>query len=137
MHHTGADPGFQLKKIAPSGGRSEHFWRISCEKSQFYAKKSCFFFLILAGEGGWIRPCHSYIRRYVMIWNSNSNYFNGYRIYDRRDPSTCKIHRRMGHGFRFLLPPFLYYPLFQNFHINHSFFKMFIIIRFFFIWQYQ
>ena len=40
-------------------------------------------------------------------------------------------HRRMGHGFRFLLPPFLYYPpflkfsyksfLFQNFH-NHSFF---------------
>ena len=40
-------------------------------------------------------------------------------------------HRRMGHGFRFLLLPFLYYPLFskfsyksflfQNFH-NHSFF---------------
>ena len=26
---------------------------------------------------------------------------------------------------------------FQNFHINHSFFKIFIIIRFFFIWQYQ
>ena len=47
-------------------------------------------------------------------------------------------HRRMGHGFRFLLPPFLYYPpFFQNFHINHSFFKIFIIIRFFFIWQYQ
>ena len=37
----------------------------------------------------------------------------------------CKrIHRRMGHGFRFLLPPFLYYPpFFQNFHINHSFSK--------------
>ena len=48
-------------------------------------------------------------------------------------------HRRMGHGFRFLIPPFLYYPppLFQNFHIKHSFFKIFIIIRFFFIWQYQ
>ena len=30
----------------------------------------------------------------------------------------------MRHGFRFLL------PLFQNFHINHSFFKIFIIIRF-------
>jgi hypothetical protein len=35
---TGADPGFQvrggaLKKIAPSGGRREHFWGISCEKS--------------------------------------------------------------------------------------------------------
>ena len=28
-------------------------------------------------------------------------------------------------------PPFLYYPpFFQNFHINHSFFKIFIIIRF-------
>ena len=40
----GADPGFQvrggggaLKKIAPSGGRREHFWGISCEKSRFYA----------------------------------------------------------------------------------------------------
>jgi hypothetical protein len=44
----GADPGFQvrgthLKKIAPSGGRREHFWGISCEKSRFYAKKSYFF----------------------------------------------------------------------------------------------
>jgi hypothetical protein len=27
-----------LKKIAPSGGRREHFWGISCEKSRFYAK---------------------------------------------------------------------------------------------------
>jgi hypothetical protein len=32
-----------LKKIAPSGGRREHFWGISCEKSRFYAKKSYFF----------------------------------------------------------------------------------------------
>ena len=32
-----------LKKIAPSGGRHEHFWGISCEKSRFYAKKSYFF----------------------------------------------------------------------------------------------
>jgi hypothetical protein len=42
--YPGADPGFQvrggaLKKIAPSGGRREHFWGISCEKSLFYAKK--------------------------------------------------------------------------------------------------
>ena len=47
---SGADPGFQvrgggggggahLKKIAPRGGRHEHFWGISCKKSQFYAKK--------------------------------------------------------------------------------------------------
>ena len=47
----GADPGFQvwgggggaLKKIAPSGGRREHCWGISCEKSRFYIKKSYFF----------------------------------------------------------------------------------------------
>ena len=31
------------KKIAPSGGRRENFWGISCEKSRFYAKKSYFF----------------------------------------------------------------------------------------------
>jgi hypothetical protein len=46
--HAGADPGFQvrggaLKKIAPSGGRREHFWGISCEKSRFYTKKSYLF----------------------------------------------------------------------------------------------
>jgi hypothetical protein len=48
MNKSGADPGFQvrggaLKKIAPSGGRRENFWGISCEKSRFYAKKSYFF----------------------------------------------------------------------------------------------
>ena len=42
--YSGADPGFQvrggaLKQIAPSGGRREIFWGISCEKSRFYAKK--------------------------------------------------------------------------------------------------
>ena len=46
--NAGADPGFQvkggaLKKNAPSGGRRENFWDISCEKSRFYAKKSYFF----------------------------------------------------------------------------------------------
>ena len=50
---TGADPGFQvrggaLKKIAPSGGRRENCWGISCEKSRFYAKNT-YFFPILAG----------------------------------------------------------------------------------------
>jgi hypothetical protein len=28
--------GGALKKIAPSGGRRENFWGISCEKSRFY-----------------------------------------------------------------------------------------------------
>ena len=35
--------GGALKNIAPSGGRREHFWVISCEKSRFYAKKKYFF----------------------------------------------------------------------------------------------
>ena len=47
IYISGADPGFQvrggaLKKIAPSRGRRENFWGISCEKSRFYAKKSYF-----------------------------------------------------------------------------------------------
>jgi hypothetical protein len=46
---AGADPGFQvrgahIKQIAPSGGRSEHFLGISCEKSRFYVKQSYFIF---------------------------------------------------------------------------------------------
>ena len=51
-----------------------------------------------------------------------------------------RILKPQAHGawISFPPPPFLYYPpFFQNFHINHSFFKIFIIIRFFFIWQYQ
>ena len=39
---VGGGGGAHLK-IAPSGGRCEHFWGISCEKSRFYAKKSYFF----------------------------------------------------------------------------------------------
>ena len=35
--------GGKFLKIAPSGGRREKFWGISCEKSLFYAKKSYFF----------------------------------------------------------------------------------------------
>ena len=48
----GSDPGFQvrgavLKKIAPSGGRRENIWGISCEKSRFYANK--YFFQLRRG----------------------------------------------------------------------------------------
>ena len=50
------DPGFQvmggggaLTKNAPSGGRHEHFWGISCEKSRFYAKKIIFFPILGGG----------------------------------------------------------------------------------------
>jgi hypothetical protein len=58
---SGADPGFQvrggaLKKIAPSGGRREHFWGISCEKSQFYAKKSYFSPILGGGRAPGVPP---------------------------------------------------------------------------------
>ena len=52
--------GGALKKIAPSGGRRENCWGISCEKSRFYAKKSYFFPILgeaRAGCSPWIRPC--------------------------------------------------------------------------------
>ena len=55
--------GGALKKIAPSGGRREKFWGISCEKSRFYAKKSYFFQFRGGGAPGvppWIRPCMYY-----------------------------------------------------------------------------
>ena len=45
MARTGADPGFQVR-----GGTLNFFGGISCEKSRFYAKKSCF--PILGGGGG-------------------------------------------------------------------------------------
>ena len=53
--YSGADPGFQvrggaIKKIAPSGGRRENCWGISCEKSRFYAKKSYFFQFFWGGR---------------------------------------------------------------------------------------
>jgi hypothetical protein len=44
--------GGALNKNAPSGGRREHFWGISCEKSRFYAKKSYFFQFLRGGGGG-------------------------------------------------------------------------------------
>jgi hypothetical protein len=47
--------GGALEKIAPSGGRREHFWSISCEKSRFYAKKS-YFFTIYGGGGRPLDP---------------------------------------------------------------------------------
>jgi hypothetical protein len=48
--NSGADPGFHarggaLENIAPSGGRCEHFWGISCEKCP-----------ILGGGGRRVRP---------------------------------------------------------------------------------
>ena len=48
LSFAGADPGFQVrggahKKNAPSGGRRDNVWGISCEKSRFYANKSYLF----------------------------------------------------------------------------------------------
>jgi hypothetical protein len=54
-YKEGADPGFQirgggaLKKIAPSGGRRENCWGISCE----ILRQQIIFFPI----SPWIRPC--------------------------------------------------------------------------------
>jgi hypothetical protein len=44
--------GGALKKIAPSGGRRENCWGISCEKSRFYAKKSYFFPILGEARAG-------------------------------------------------------------------------------------
>jgi hypothetical protein len=41
--------GGALKKIAPSGGRRENVWGISCEKSRFLRQK-IIFFQILGGR---------------------------------------------------------------------------------------
>jgi hypothetical protein len=56
--------GGALKKIAPSRGRRENFWGISCEKSRFYAKKNIFFSNFRGGARRvrpplWIRPCNT------------------------------------------------------------------------------
>ena len=61
VYDSGADPGFQvrggaLKKIAPSGGRRENFWGISCEKSRFYAKKNIFFPILGGARAGCAPP---------------------------------------------------------------------------------
>ena len=54
MSNSGADPGFQVKggairKIAPSGGRREKFWGISCEKITILRQKILFFQIAEAG----------------------------------------------------------------------------------------
>jgi hypothetical protein len=50
----GADPGFQvrggaLKKIAPSGGRRENVWGISCEKNHDFTPKNHIFSSLRGG----------------------------------------------------------------------------------------
>jgi hypothetical protein len=49
-----------------------------------------------------------------------------YRYEDNRNPVLTIIHYQI----HILMKLIRYPPFFQNFHINHSFFKMFIIIRF-------
>ena len=61
-----SNQGGALKKIAPSGGRRENFWGISCEKSRFYAKK-IIFFPILGGGGGARRVYAPWIRPWIVI----------------------------------------------------------------------
>jgi hypothetical protein len=47
------------------GGRREHFWGISCEKSRFYAKKSYFFPILGGARAGW--PNLTYIFYFYFI----------------------------------------------------------------------
>jgi hypothetical protein len=49
--------GGVLTKIAPSWGRRENVWGISCEKSRFYAKKSFFFQLSREARKFWGISC--------------------------------------------------------------------------------
>ena len=120
---SGADPGFQvrggaLKKIAPSGGRRENIWGISCEKSRFYAKK-IIFFPILGGARAecarappWIRPCfwwpswiadpytNSNIERTIQCLQTirrGGNCFNG-----NYDPEYCLSQIRRGFALGFV-----------------------------------
>ena len=57
----GADPGFQvrggggwgaLKKMAPSGGRRETFWGISCGKNTILRQKIIFFPILGGARAG-------------------------------------------------------------------------------------
>ena len=77
---------------------------------------------------------------------NDTNQINPNIKWDKVDQDLCiamineRWKKSQAHGawISFPPPPFsLLPPFFQNFHINHSFFKIFIIIRFFFIWQYQ
>jgi hypothetical protein len=86
---SGADPGFQVRggahrKIAPSWGRRENCWGISCEKSRFYAKKSYFF--QFWGGGRRVSP-----PPLIRPWHLNS--LNTYRIDMTRWFILCLFHK--------------------------------------------
>ena len=83
--------GRALKKIAPSGGRRENCWGISCEKSRFYAKKSYFSNFRGGGGGGGacagcappppLNPplyfCPLSVHLYILPYTSRSTKFSG------------------------------------------------------------
>ena len=106
--------------------------------TQFYICATFIFhkllFLILMSDIIWVDL--------FLMWNQvNQFYFRFniicyliclvlYKFFNRKSNRP----NPQAHGAWISFPP---PPFFQNFHINHSFFKIFIIIRFFFIWQYQ
>jgi hypothetical protein len=89
-----------LVKIAPSGGRREHFWGISCEKSRFYAKK-IIFFPLLGGGGGATPPGDSHINNITTKANKTLGFL-------RRNTniSTTKVKE---HAYKSLVRPSLEY----------------------------
>ena len=87
--------GGALKKIAPSRGRREHFWGISCEKSRFYAKKSYFSNIRGGARNFWSISCEK-SRFYAKKNHIFTNIFNppplNPPLYSVRVPSTgCKM----------------------------------------------
>ena len=84
--------GGALKKIAPSGGRRENFWGISCEKSRFYhfpgappPGSAPGFHMV----GTWVTKLQS--KNYAILWIGQSTFhysFYGY-VYV---PETEMVH---------------------------------------------
>ena len=87
---------------------------LSCRSNSFMSEGNLF--------KGHCSSGTSYIYSVVLFLSFLTSWLNFRNI--------CDLPRSQAHGAWISFPP---PPFFQNFHINHSFFKIFIIIRFFFI----
>ena len=76
--------GAHIKKIAPSGGRHENYWGISCEKSRFYAKNLLFFPI---AEGG--AKILGYFVWKITILRQKNHIFSNFRV--RPPPGSVPV----------------------------------------------